>query len=91
MGNTIIGTQSEYLRLCGLALHDVSERAICWFNMLDSGFTAVSASTCNVLWCEFSHCKSTAQWIQTTITAAPNAVLQMPSIDNHFTDRHPST
>eukprot|EP00956_Cyclotella_meneghiniana_P030850 scaffold79098_cov84-Cyclotella_meneghiniana.AAC.1 len=44
MGNIIIGTQSEYLRLFGLALHDVSEGAICWFNMLDSDFTAASAS-----------------------------------------------
>eukprot|EP00956_Cyclotella_meneghiniana_P042326 scaffold248421_cov67-Cyclotella_meneghiniana.AAC.1 len=34
MGNIILGTQSEYLRRCGLAVHGVSEGAICWFYML---------------------------------------------------------
>eukprot|EP00956_Cyclotella_meneghiniana_P036595 scaffold127730_cov45-Cyclotella_meneghiniana.AAC.1 len=70
MGNIIIGTQLEYLRLCGLSLHDVSEGAICWFNMLDSDFTAASASSYNVFWREFSHSSSTSK---TTITTAPNA------------------
>eukprot|EP00956_Cyclotella_meneghiniana_P010964 scaffold15337_cov25-Cyclotella_meneghiniana.AAC.1 len=74
MGNIIIGTQSEYLRLCGLALRDVPEGAICWFNMLDSDFTAASASNHDVFLCEFSHSGSTSQWIQTTITTAPNAI-----------------
>ena len=53
MGNIIIGTQLEYLRLCGLSLHDVSEGAICWFNMLDSDFTAASASDHHMFLCEF--------------------------------------
>eukprot|EP00956_Cyclotella_meneghiniana_P001109 scaffold1296_cov74-Cyclotella_meneghiniana.AAC.1 len=73
MGNIIIGTQSEYLRLCGLALHDVSEGAISSSDMLDSDFTATSASDHHVFLCEFSHSSPTSKWTKTTITAARNA------------------
>eukprot|EP00956_Cyclotella_meneghiniana_P010228 scaffold14131_cov89-Cyclotella_meneghiniana.AAC.2 len=44
MGNIIIGTQSEYLCRCRLALHDVSEGAIPRFCKLGSGFDPASAS-----------------------------------------------
>ena len=87
MGNIIFGTQSEYLRLCRLALHDVSEGAICWFDMLDSDFTAASASDHHVFWREFSHSSSTSKWAKTTIRRR----LQMPSANIHFTHRHSFT
>ena len=86
MGNIIIGTQSEYLRRCRLALHDVSEGAIPRFCKLGSGFDPASASitTCFCV-------TSPTHVLLHYGPKQPLRRLQMPSIDNHFTRRHPST
>eukprot|EP00956_Cyclotella_meneghiniana_P005224 scaffold6502_cov38-Cyclotella_meneghiniana.AAC.11 len=86
MGNIIIGTQSEYLRRCRQALRDVSEGAIPRFCKLGSGFDPASASitTCFCV-------TSPTQVLLHYGSKQPLRWLQMPSIDNHFTRRHPST